>query len=104
MDIKNKSVTLYSDNVEGAARKIWASIHSTTLRVELQDLGKNVPGGEYEFGVEGISLFILRRHLNVETNDEVFEWLKSNFNRASAVDDLIEYLDENSISYQAFSW
>lgn len=98
------SVVLYSDNVPGAARRIWASIVSTTLRVELQDLGDNVPGGEYEYGVEGISLFMLRKHLNVETNDQVFDWLKAQFSKNSAVDDLIEYLDKNNIQYQAFSF
>lgn len=63
----SKTFTLYSDNVPGAARKMWASIVNTTLRVELQDLGEHEPGAEYEYGVEGISLFILRKHLNNDT-------------------------------------
>ena len=100
----HNKITLYSDKVPGAAREIWASIVSTSLRVELQDLGENVPGGEYEYGVEGISLFMLRKHLNVETNEQVFDWLKAKFNTNSAVDDLIEYLDKNNIQYQAFSF
>lgn len=102
--IESKTITLYSDKNPGAARKIWASRVSTTLRVELQDLGENVPGGEYEYGIEGISLFMLRKHLNVETNEEVYEWLKANFNKSSAVDDLIYYLDKHNIQCQAFSF
>lgn len=98
------SITLYSDNIPGAARKIWASINSTTLRVELQDLGSNVPDGEYEYGIDGISLFLLRKHLRVDTNEEVFDWLKSNFSRNSADDDLIDYLSTNSITFQSFSF
>lgn len=98
------TITLYSDKVPGSARAIWASVHGTTLRVELQDLGDNVPGGEYEYGVEGINVFMLRKHLNVETNDQVFDWLKAKFSKNSAVDDLIEYLDKNNIHYQAFSF
>lgn len=97
-------ISLYSDNVPGAARKIWASIHSTTLRVELQDLGSNVPDGEYEYGIDGISLFMLRKHLNIETNQEVLDWLKAKFNKTSAVDDLIDYLAENGITFQSFSF
>lgn len=97
-------IKLYSDNIPGAARNIWASINSTTLRVELQDLGENVPADEYEYGVEGISLFMLRKHLRVDTNEEVFDWLKSNFSRDSAVDDLIDYLSANGIRFDAFSF
>ncbi|MCM1380197.1 MAG: hypothetical protein NC044_08945 [Prevotella sp.] len=100
----SNSITLYSDKVPGAARCIWASVCSTTLRVELQDLGKNVPGGEYEYGIVGISLFMLRKHLNVETNEEVFDWLKVNFNKSSAVDDLMRYLTKNKIHFEAFSF
>ncbi|MCM1139516.1 MAG: hypothetical protein NC453_13175 [Muribaculum sp.] len=100
----HNKITLYSDKVPGTAREIWVSIVSTSLRVELQDLGENVPGGEYEYGVEGISLFILRKHLNFETNEQVFDWLKAKFSKNSAVDDLIEYLDKNNIQYQAFSF
>lgn len=98
------TLTLYSDKMPGAAREIWASVHGTTLRVELQDLGENVPGGEYEYGVEGISLFMLCKHLNVDTNEQVFDWLKANFSKNSAVDDLIEYLDKYNIQYQAFTF
>lgn len=97
-------ITLYSDNIPGAARKIWASVVSTTLRVELQDLGDNVPGGEYEYGIEGISLFMLRKHLHVDTNEEVFDWLETNFNKNSAVDNLIDYLTVNDINFQTFSF
>lgn len=102
--MNNNAITLYSDKAPGAARCVWAKVCSTTLRVELQDLGENVPGGEYEYGVEGISLFMLRKHLNVETNEDVFNWLKTNFNKSSAVDDLIDYLTEHDISFQAFSY
>lgn len=96
-------ITLYSDNIPGAARKIWASIVSTTLRFELQDVGENVPGGEYEYGVEVVSLFMLRKHLNVDTNEEVFDWLKTNFNKNSAVDGFIDYLTANGKNFQTFS-
>ena len=99
------TIVLYSDYVRGATRKIWASIVSTTLRVELQDLGDAAePRGEYEEVVEGISLFILRKNLGVDTNEEVLNWLKANFNKGSAIDDLTKYLDKNKISYQVSSY
>lgn len=65
------SITLYSDNVPDVSRQIWASVQGTTLRVELQDLGDNVPDGEYEYGIKDIRLSMLRKHLKVVTNDLV---------------------------------
>lgn len=96
------TITLYPDKVPGAARAIWASVHGTTLRVELQDLGDNVPAASMcmESRVSVCSCSVN----TCETNDQVFDWLKAKFSKISALDDLIEYLDKNNIHYHAFSF
>lgn len=102
-----RSVELYSDNASGAARKIWAEIENGILRIDLQDLGPAcVPfcgDDEYEYCLMDIDAQKVKDIIGVATDEDLLNWLKVNYNTASAAYDFNEFLNRNNITHSFYS-
>lgn len=102
-----RSVELYSDNANGAARKIWAETEDGVLRIDLQDLGPACVAfcgrDEYEYCLTNINAQKVKDIIGVTTDEDLLNWLVENYNTASAAYDVGEFLDRNNIVYVFFA-